>query len=477
MRRLIFAAPMLLAACTVGPDFRRPSTPGEAGAWVSRAGTGKVDLVPWTGLGDPVLSDLIARAVAANLDIAETEAKLREARAQRGVTRAQGLPSASLSASAERTRTSLNGQFSAKDITFYDRNFSLFDAGFDASWEIDLWGGQRRAVQSADRRIDAARARAGDIRLQTVAEVVRIYAQLRGAQASLANVRADAQSAADTARIVRERFRAGEAARFDDSRAEEQSRTAAAAIPGLEADIRAAAFRLGLLTGRAPEAVAGLIDAAAPLPPLPANVAVGARADMLRRRPDVRAAEADLAAATANIGVETANLYPRLSLSGSFSQQARQTGDLVSGSSFGFVVGPRLSWAIFDAGKVRAQIRAADARADQAAARYTRAVLAALADSETAINRYAAAMATARERDAARAASQKSLDLARQRYRAGEDDLLALLQAQSAYSSADRAALQAEESALEAFATLVKALGGGWAIEPFKADKTQSRHM
>ena len=327
-------------------------------------------------------------------------------------------------------------------------------------------GGQRRAIQSADRQIDAARARAGDIRLQTVAEVVRTYAQLRGAQASLANVRVDARSAADTARIVRQRFQAGEAARFDDSRAEEQARTAAAAIPGLEADIRAAAFKLGLLTGRAPEAVAGLIETVAPLPVPPANVAAGVRADMLRRRPDIRAAEADLAAATANIGVETANLYPRLSLNGSVSQQSRRTGDLLSGSSFGFAVGPRLSWAIFDAGKVRAQIRTADARADQAAARYTRAVLAALADSETAINRYAAAIATARDRDAARLASQTSLDLARQRYGAGEDDLLALLQAQSAYSSADRAALQAREAALEAFATLVKALGGGWPVEP-----------
>ncbi len=465
MRRLILAAPILLAACTVGPDYHRPATPGEAGAWVSRTGTGDVDLVPWAGLGDPILSDLITRAVAANLDIAEAQAKLREARAQRGVTRAQGLPSASLSGSAEQIRTSLNGQFPAKNIPFYDRNFSLFDAGFDVSWEIDLWGGQRRALQSADRQIDATRARVGDVRLQTVAEVVRTYAQLRGAQASLANVRANAKSAGDTARIVGERFRAGEAARFDDSRAEEQARTAAADIPGLEADVRAAAFKLGLLTGRAPEDVAALIEPAAPLPAPPANVAVGARADVLRRRPDIRAAEADLAAATANIGVETASLYPRLSLSGSFSQQARQTGDLFSGSSFGFAVGPRLSWAIFDAGKVRAQIRAADARADQAAARYTRVILAALADSETAINRYAAARTTAREREAARAASQTSLDLARQRYRAGEDDLLALLQAQSAYSSADRAALQASELALEAFATLLKALGGGWQIQ------------
>lgn len=469
MRRLFLAAlplPLLAAACTVGPDYHRPAAPGESGSWLSPANAGEADLTPWAKLGDPVLADLIDKAVAANLDVAEAEAKLREARAQRGVTRSRGLPSATAKASAQQVETSLNGQFPAKNIPFYERDFSLFEAGFDASWEIDLWGGQRRAVQAADRRIDAARARAVDVRLQTVAEVVRTYAQLRGSQAALANVRADAQAAAATAGIVRQRFQAGEAARFDDSRAEEQARTSAAAIPSIEADIRAAAFKLALLTGRPPEDVAGLIDTPAPLPALPANVAVGMRADMLRRRPDIRAAEADLAAATANIGVETSNLYPKLSLTGSFSQQARKPGDLVSGDSFGFSVGPRLSWAIFDAGKVRAQIRAADARADQATARYTKAVLAALADSETAINRYAAALATVGERDAARDASHSSLDLARQRYRAGEDDLLALLQAQTTYSNADRAALQARATALEAYATLVKALGGGWQEAP-----------
>lgn len=466
MRRLVLVAlPLLAAGCTVGPDYHRPASPGENAAWLSPANATEADLAPWAKFGDPVLSGLIDQAVAANLDIAEAEARLREARAQLGATRARGLPGATAKASAQQTQTSLNGQFPAANIPFYDRNFSLFDAGFDASWEIDLWGGQRRAVQAADRQIDAARARAADVRLQAVAEVVRAYAQLRGAQAALANVRAEARDAAETERLVRQRVEAGEAAGFDKARATEQARTAAAAIPALDADMRAAAFRLAVLTGQPPEAMTSLIETAAPLPVLPANLAVGLRADMLRRRPDIRAAEADLAAATANVGVETANLYPKLSLTGSFSQQSRNPGDLVSGDSFGFSVGPRLSWAIFDAGRVRAQIRAADARADQAAARYTKAVLNALADSETAINRYAAAVATVRERDAARAASQTALDLARQRYTAGEDDLLALLQAQTAFSNADRAAVQVRQSALEAYATLIKALGGGW-VEP-----------
>ena len=254
MRRLVLALPLplLAAACTVGPDYHRPATVGENAAWVTPANSAEADLAPWAKLHDPVLSALIDKAIVANLDIVEAEAKLREARAQRGVTRAKGLPSATLKGSAQQTQTSLVGQFPAENIPFYDRNFSLFEAGFDASWEIDLWGGQRRAVQAADRQIDAARARAIDVRLQTVAEVVRTYAQLRGSQASLAAARTDAQAQSETARIVRQRFRAGEAARFDDSRAEEQARTAAAAIPDLEADIRTAGFKLALLTGRAP---------------------------------------------------------------------------------------------------------------------------------------------------------------------------------------------------------------------------------
>lgn len=399
MRRLILAPlPLLLAACTVGPDYHRPAVAGATAGWTSAADAGAVDLAPWARLGDPVLSDLIARALAANSDIAEAEARLREARAQLGATRANGLPQATLSGSAQQTRASLNGEVPLGSFPGFQRNFALYNAGFDASWEIDLWGGQRRAVQSAEQQIAAAQARAVDVRLQTVAEVVRTYAQLRGSQMMLGAARGDAEAQAETARIIRDRLQAGEAPRGDETRAREASRTAHAPIAGLEADAHAAAYALATLTGRPPEALAALVDAPAALPVLPANLAVGARADMLRRRPDVRAAEADLAAATANVGVETANLYPRLTLAGGVDPQSRALGNLVSDRSVGFAVGPRFSWAVFDAGRVRAAIRAANARSDEAAARYTKAVLAALADSETAINRYAAATTTVAER-------------------------------------------------------------------------------
>jgi NodT family efflux transporter outer membrane factor (OMF) lipoprotein len=468
MRALIRCLPLIAllpTACTVGPDYHRPVVTSAAAPWAGPHATdaGAPDLAPWTRLGDPVLADLVARAVAANPDLAEAEGRLNEARATLGQARAAQGPQANLSASGQQTQTSLNGQFPAASIPFYQRDFALYDAGFDASWEIDLWGGNRRAVESARAQIDAAAARLTDTRLRVVAEVVRAYAQFRGGQALLEATRSDAAAQAELATLIRQRLNAGESTRFDETRAREQARTARAPIAGIEADIAAALATLALLTGRAPEALTDIAQTSAPLPALPRNLAVGTRADMVRRRPDVRAAEADLAAATAGIGMETANLYPRLTLSGGLDFQARNPADLITDKSLGFAVGPHLSWALFDAGRVRARIHAADARADQAAARYTRAILSALADSETAINRYAAAQTTLAEREAALAANRQSYDQALARASAGEDDRLALLQAQSALSGATRAATQAREAAFEAYAALVKALGGGWA--------------
>lgn len=463
MRHLILSGLPILAlmGCTVGPDFVRPKPPGEHGAWLTPADTSPFDPAPWRSLDDPILSALIEKALAGNLDIAEAEGRLREARATRDATAGRALPSVDANGSAQRQQVSRNGQLPVGNIPGFERQFTLFDLGFDASWEIDLWGGTRRAIEASNRQVEAAGARANDVRLQIVAEVVRTYAELRASQQSLASARDDATAQEQIADLVLQRYQAGEAARFDDSRAEAQARTTAAAIPGLDADVRAATYALALLTGQPPEALAPSLLQPATLPLPPANVAVGLRADVLRRRPDIRAAEADLAAATANVGVETANMFPKFTLTGGLGQQARKAGDLFSLDSTHFQVGPSLTWPIFDAGRIRAQIRAADARAEQAGARYAKAVLGALSDSETAINRYAAALATVRERDAARAGSATSLDLAGQRYRAGEDDLLTLLDAQSTYSNADRGAVQARQQALEAYAALVKALGGG----------------
>lgn len=453
----------LLGACTVGPDYHRPVVAGTAAGWTApTTSTAPLDVEPWRALGDPLLVELVERAGAANLDLRQAEARLREARAGLDAARGGRLPQAGVSATASQQQLSKNGQLPLGSLPGFDRQFSLFDAGFDASWELDLWGGTSRAVEAAGRRLEAAEAQRQDVRLRIVAETGRAYAELRGAQAEAAILRSDADAQRRLAGLLRQSFVAGEVARGDDAEAEARARTAEAALPGAEARIRAAINALALLTAQPPEALVDRLLVPAPIPLPPAQVAAGLRSDVLRRRPDVIAAEAQLAAATADVGVETANLFPRLSLMGGIGQQARTLGDMGSGGSTRFQIGPSLSWPIFAGGRIRAQVRAADARADAAAAAYEQAVLAALADSETALNRYNAALAAASALSAARDRSATALDLARQRQRAGEDSLPDLLQAQLRFNAADRAAASARRQALDAHAALVKALGGGW---------------
>jgi NodT family efflux transporter outer membrane factor (OMF) lipoprotein len=449
-----------LQSCAVGPNYHRSDVSGAQGQWTAPVNTSAMDTDPWRSLGDPVLSDLVEAAVAHNLDLREAQANLREARAQRDVAAGRRLPELDASASANKQELSENGELPIKQIPHFSRRFSLYDVGFDASWEIDLWGGTRRTVEAATRRSEAAVARERGTLLQVVAEVVRTYAELRGSQASLAAARKDADAESGIAALVHQRFAAGEASNLDDVRAEAQARSTAAAVAGLDASVHASTNTLALLTGRPPESLTSLASENAPVPLPPASVGVGLRSDVLRRRPDIRAAEADLAAATSDIGAETANLFPTVSLVGSLGRQAMNGADLAKSGSTYYNFGPSLHWPIFAGGSIHARIRAADARSDAAAARYEKAVLGALADSETAINRFAAARASLDEREAARARSAQALELAQTRFRAGDDDRVSVLEAASVAANADKAWAGAAQELLEDYASLIKALGG-----------------
>ena len=466
----LLACALALQGCTVGPDYHRPSVGGAGGGWVTapkangpaNTDTSPVDIAPWHSLGDPALMDLIQAAVAHNLDLREAQANLREARAERDAAAGHKLPELDATGSVSEQQISAKGELPVNEIPHFNRGFSLYDVGFDASWEMDLWSGTRRTVEAAQRRTDAAAARERDTLLEIVAEVVRTYAQLRGSQASLAAARKDAEAQSGMAQLIHQRFTAGEASNIDDVRAAYQARSTIASVAGIDASVHAAANELALLTGRPPEGLTQLATEVTPIPLPPSLIAVGLRSDVLRRRPDIRAAEADLAASTSDIGAEKANLFPNVSLVGSVGQQAQHPGDLGKSASTYYSIGPSLHWPIFAGGSIRAQVRAADARADAAAARYEKAVLGALSDSETAINRYAAARTALEEREAARKQSAAALELTEQRYHAGDDDRVSMLEAQSAYATADRAWVSAAQDSLEDYAALVKALGGGW---------------
>jgi NodT family efflux transporter outer membrane factor (OMF) lipoprotein len=430
--------------------------------WLTPVSADDIDAAWWTVLGDPLLDELVAAALAGNKDIAEAGARLREARASRDAAHGRAVPQAGAAAASAENRLSENGLLPVGKVPGLGRELSLHDIGFDASWELDLWGANRRAIESAEARAQAAEEAERGVVIQIIAEVVRAYIDLRSAQALAASASAEANAQSEIVRLVSERIRVGVTSRVELQRAEAQARSAAATVPGYESDAVAAAFRVALLIGQPPEYMAQVLGRPAPLPAAPVEVVAGMRSDILRRRPDIRQAERELAASTAEVGVATAELFPRLSLLGGLGLQARDPGDLLSAGSLRFLVGPSLRWPIFSGGRIRAQIRAADARAEAAASRYERAVLNALSDSETALNRRSAAGRMRAERSEARVAAAEAVTLTRARYQAGEDDLVAFLTAQAAFSTADRQTIQASAAELLQIAALYKALGGGW---------------
>jgi len=452
---------ILLSGCTVGPNYRPPAG-GPQSRWISPLGDGAVDPAWWTSFHDPLLAELVAAAVAGNKDLAEARARLREARANRDAVRGRPAPQIGTSAAATQNRLSENGQLPVGKVPGLGPELAIYDAGFDASWELDLWGGTRRAVESAEARAQAADEARRAVLLQVIAEVARSYVDLRAAQSLRATAGAESQAQEKIARLIGDRARVGLASRFDLVRAQGQAESSAATIPALDGDVAAAAFRIALLLGQPPEALYGRLRAPGPLPMIASPVGIGLRSELLFRRPDIRQAERELAAASAEIGVATSELFPRLTLLGAIGLQARAPGDLLSGDSLRFQFGPALRWPIFSGGRIRAQIRAADARADAALIRYDRAVLNALSDSETAINRYAAAGNVRDARDDARKSGVEAVAMARQRYAAGEDDLIVLLQAQAMFDAVDRLAIQAQAAELQQLISLYKALGGGW---------------
>jgi multidrug efflux system outer membrane protein len=458
---LVMPLAISLSGCTVGPDYHPPvAATGET--WIARVSTAEVDATWWTRFGDPLLTELVESAIAGNKDLEEASARLREARANRDAVLGGRAPQVAASASATRNRLSENGLLPVGRVPGLGPDVDIYDAGFDASWEIDLWGRMKRATQGAEARAQSAEEARRAVVIQVIAEVVRTYIDLRAAQSLRANAIADANAQQEIARLVADRLRVGLASRFDLVRAQAQARATSAMIPGYEGDAAAATFRVALLLGKRPDELYDRLRQPGPLPQVNFEVGAGLRSDLLRRRPDIRQAERDLAASTADIGVATAEMFPRISLLGGIGQQAREPGDLFSADSLRFQFGPSLRWPIFSGGRIRAQIRAADARSDAAMARYERAVLGALSDSETAINRYASAIRTKAERDEARAAAAEAVNLARRRYRAGEDDLTALLQAQTSFTAADRLNIQASVAELLQLTALYKALGGGW---------------
>jgi outer membrane protein, multidrug efflux system len=462
-------ATLALAACTVGPDFQAPQivTP-EVYTQAPEAPPGlePVDLARWwTTFDDPVLSSLIERAVQANLDLRVAAARVREARAQRGVVAAQDVPQVDTFSSVGRTRVSESIGGAAGG--FPGDTSELYEVGFDASWELDVFGRVRRDVESADADIAAREYDLRNTLVTLISETARNYVELRSFQRRLEITQKNIGTQADTRDLSRSLFEAGLTSEFDVARSESLLSLTTAQVPALETGVEQAIHRLSVLLGAFPGALRDELIAPAPIPQGPASIPLAAPADLLLRRPDLRAAERELASATAQIGVATADLYPRISLLGSLGLSAEEFENLFrSGSTF-WSIGPRISWPLFEGGRIRANIAVQNARTEQALYTYEQAVLTSLREVEDAIVGHAKEQVRLRTLQDAVASDQRAVDLVDELFRGGLEDFLDVLDSQRSLFASEDELVQSEAQVALNLIALYKALGGGW--EPMEA--------
>jgi multidrug efflux system outer membrane protein len=438
------------------------------GAFINQApesvSTDGVETVWWHGFQDDRLNQLVELALANNHDLRVATARLREARALRSETEFDRYPTATTQGSYTRLQSS-----EAVAPPVGDRDVELYDVGFDATWELDFFGRVRRSIEALTATEGAAEANRRDVIVSLLAEVARNYYELRGTQNRLAVARRNAENQRQTLDLTIALLEGGRGTELDASRAEAQWQSTLASIPPLETAIKAAMYRLGVLIGQPPTALEPELSEPQPLPALPTRIALGRPEDLLRRRPDIRVTERNLAAATARVGVETADLFPRVTLAGSVALQATSFLGLGDRGSDTFAVGPGIFWSAFDLGRVRARIRAADARTEAALALYEQRVLLALEETENALVDFTRQQARGELLRASAQASEKAQNLARERYQFGVADFLTVLDAERTLLAAQDQLADSETRTTTALVAVYKALGGGWEIAPERA--------
>jgi multidrug efflux system outer membrane protein len=451
-----------LSGCAVGPNYHRPETPVDprfANAGEPGLAAGDAVEAYWMAFSEPMLNDLIEDALGHNKDLSVAEANLRAARAVRRLAGFDQFPTVSFSGGYSRN---LDSQEQLPGIDMHDREFDAAQAGFDGLWELDLFGRVRRNVEAARADVGASAATLQDARVSVIAEVARDYFILRGLQDQLALTERNADNQLNTLKLTRNRLEAGRGNQLDTARAEAQWQTTLASIPSLQASIATTSYRLSVLTGRQPTALSATLTAQAPQPPLPPLNAIGTPEQLLRRRPDVRAAERRLAGATARVGVAVGDLFPKVTLTGDVGYFAPTFGDFgTSGARF-FSFGPSISWAAFDLGRVRARISSARAQTDAALAAYEGAVLGALEDTEGALISYGRSQTRRDALQVAAAASDKAAELAQKRFEGGLIDFLEVLDAERTALSAELLLSQSRTDSATLLIAVYKALGAGW---------------
>jgi multidrug efflux system outer membrane protein len=456
----------ILSGCMVGPNFKRPQTTLPAD-WAGPTAESRL-LTPteeelaswWTLFDDPTLVSLIEKAVQSNLDLKQAEARIRQARAARGIVAAGIGPTVDATGAYQHSRASggSNGK-SGGVIT------DQYQVGFDAGWELDIFGGVRRAIEAADADLQAALETRRDVLVTLTAEVARNYIDLRAFQERIAIGRQNLETQKHSAALTRLRFQAGFVGALDVANADAQVATTTSQIPLLEASARQTIYSLSVLLGRDPAALIGELSPVAAIPLASPSIPLGVPSDLLRRRPDIRRAEAEIHAATARIGVATADLFPRFTISGSLGVRASDFSSWFDWASRIWSFGPSASWNLFEMGRTRSNIEQQRALQDQSLITYQQTVLTALQEVENSL------IASAKEDEHCRAlreavaANRKAVELATTLYTQGQTDFLNVLNAQRSLYASEDALIQSTGNVSTDLVAIFKALGGGWSQE------------
>jgi outer membrane protein, multidrug efflux system len=480
------AVALAVASCTVGPNYETPKV--DVPAAYANAPEGiqntTADLSAWwRGFEDPVLDRLVAEGLTQNLDVMTAVSRIAQAREQEIIQGAARLPTASATAAAVRVHSDSNpfgqlfgggGNMSsssgsgpsgapAGSSSAGSTNLKLYSVGFDATWEIDLFGGVARNVEAAHDKEEAALWALRDVEVTLTAEIARNYFALREAEARIAILNAELERQRNTLSVVSAKAMTGFVTYLDVHQQTAQQAETEAQIPLLEAQLRANINALGVLLGRTPESVTAELVGAGPTPSAPAALPIGLPSDLLRRRPDIREAERNLAAATAQVGAAIAQLYPKFDLLGFASFAGMSLNSLLSTKNFSDAAIGYISWPIFTAGRLQANVRVNQDQENQAYFAYRSSVLKGLQDAEDALARYDADRRRLASLQREITAATSAVTIAQQQYMVGLTDYLNVLSTQMTLLRAQDEAAQSQSAVVTDLVSLYKALGGGWA--------------
>ncbi len=448
----------LMGCAAVGPDYK-PAEIAMDKAWhsetakgLTRKGNPSDTAQWWDNFNDPVLSELIAKARENNLDLKEAKARIREARAQKGVTRAQGLPAVDGTGAVSRSGGSQEGQGTATNYT----------AGFDAGWELDVFGGVRRSKEASEASLRMSVEDLGDVMVSLLAETALNYIDARTLQKRLAVAEADLESRQETWNLLRSQYDAGLIAELDVVQARTSLESARSKIPALQTSLDAALNRIAVLLGQRPGELHAMLDSQSPIPVSSTELAVGVPADTLRNRPDIRMAEQEVALRTAQVGVATADLYPKFTLLGAIGLESLSAKDFLTAPTRTWSLGPSFSWKIFDAGAVRQTIEVQSALQEQALIQYQSSILAALEEVENALFAYARELELQKTLTDGMEAAEQALKLAQDQYASGLGDFSDVLEARRSLLTFENDLAQSRGTLASDLVRLYKVLGGGW---------------